>query len=58
MSSSTVGKHAGSSAASNQPAVAEPDVLPNERVHWCIWAELGILSTLSRKQHVGSPSDP
>jgi len=50
MSSSTAGKHAGSSAASNQPTVAEPTFAERARtlVHL---GRVGSLSTLSRKQH-------
>jgi heme iron utilization protein len=49
MSSSTAGKHAGSGAASNQPAIAEPTFAERARtlVHL---GRVGSLSTLSRKQ--------
>ena len=50
MSSSTGGKHAGSGAASNQPAVAEPTFA--ERTRTLVYmGRVGSLSTLSRKQH-------
>jgi len=50
MSSSTGGKHAGSGAASNQPAVAEPTFA--ERARTLVYmGRVGSLSTLSRKQH-------
>ena len=50
MSSSTVGKHTGSSTMSNQPAVAEPTFA--ERARTLVYlGRLGSLSTLSRKQH-------
>lgn len=50
MSSSTVGKHAGSSTTSNQPAVPEPTFA--ERARTLVYlGRLGSLSTLSRKQH-------
>ena len=49
MSSSTAGKHAGSSAASNQPAAAEPTFA--ERARTLVYlGRVGSLSTLSRKQ--------
>src|SRR5579864_2412973 len=49
MSSSTAGKHAGSGAASNQPAVAEPTFA--ERARTLVYlGRVGSLSTLSRKQ--------
>jgi heme iron utilization protein len=49
MSSSTVGKHASSSATSNQPAVAEPSFA--ERVRTLVYlGKIGSLSTLSRRQ--------
>ena len=49
MSSSTVGKHAGSGDASNQPAVAEPTFA--ERARTLVYLDrIGSLSTLSRKQ--------
>jgi putative heme iron utilization protein len=49
MSSSPAGKHAGSGAAGNQPAVAEPTFAerPRTLVHL---GRVGSLSTLSRKQ--------
>ena len=50
MSSLTAGKHAGSGAASNQPAVAEPTFA--ERARTLVYmGRVGSLSTLSRKQH-------
>ncbi len=50
MSSLPMGKHAGSSTASNQPAVAEPTFA--ERVRTLLYlGRIGTLSTLSRKQH-------
>src|SRR6201988_5326783 len=50
MSSSTAGKHAGSGAARNQPAVAEPTFA--ERVRTLLYlGRIGTLSTLSRKLH-------
>ena len=50
MSSSTVGKHAGPSTTSNQPAVAEPTFA--ERARTLVYmGRVGSLSTLSRKQH-------
>jgi heme oxygenase (biliverdin-IX-beta and delta-forming) len=49
MSSLPTGKHADSSAASNQPAVAEPAFV--ERAHTLLYlGRIGTLSTLSRKQ--------
>jgi putative heme iron utilization protein len=49
MSSSPVGKHAGSATASNQPAVAEPTYA--ERARTLVYlGRIGSLSTLSRKQ--------
>src|ERR1700730_3551854 len=49
MSSSTAGKHAGSGAASNQPAIAEPTFA--ERARTLVYlGRVGSLSTLSRKQ--------
>jgi heme iron utilization protein len=49
MSSSPAGKHAGSGAASNQPAVAEPTFA--ERARTLIYlGRVGSLSTVSRKQ--------
>jgi putative heme iron utilization protein len=49
MSSLTAGKHAGSGAASNQPAVAEPTFA--ERTRTLVYlGRVGSLSTLSRKQ--------
>jgi putative heme iron utilization protein len=49
MSSLTAGKHAGSGAASNQPAVAEPTFA--ERARTLVYlGRVGSLSTLSRKQ--------
>jgi heme iron utilization protein len=49
MSSLTTGKHAGSGAASNQPAVAEPTFA--ERARTLVYVgRVGSLSTLSRKQ--------
>ena len=49
MSSSTAGKHAGSSTASNQPAVPEPTFA--ERTRTLVYlSRVGSLSTLSRKQ--------
>jgi heme iron utilization protein len=49
MSSSPAGKHAGSGAASNQPAVAEPTFA--ERARTLVYlGRVGSLSTLSRKQ--------
>ena len=50
MSSSTAGKHAGSGAASNQPAVAEPTFAERARTLLYL-GRVGSLSTLSRKQH-------
>ena len=50
MSSSTAGKHAGSSAASNQPTVAEPTFAERART-LVLLGRVGSLSTLSRKQH-------
>jgi heme iron utilization protein len=49
MSSSTVGKHAGSGAAGNQPAVAEPTFAERARTLMYL-GRGGSLSTLSRKQ--------
>src|ERR1700722_36388 len=49
MSSSTAGKHAGSGAASNQPAVAEPTFTERARTLMYL-GRVGSLSTLSRKQ--------
>jgi putative heme iron utilization protein len=49
MSSSPAGKHAGSGAASSQPAVAEPTYA--ERARTLVYlGRIGSLSTLSRKQ--------
>ena len=49
MSSSPTGKHAGSGAASNQPAVVEPTFA--ERARTLMYrGQVGSLSTLSRKQ--------
>jgi putative heme iron utilization protein len=49
MSSLTAGKHAGSGAASNQPAVVEPTFA--ERARTLVYlGRVGSLSTLSRKQ--------
>ena len=49
MSSLTTGKHAGSGAASNQPAVAEPTFA--ERARTLVYlGRVGSLSTLARKQ--------
>ena len=49
MSSSPVGKHAGPSTASNQPAAAEPTYA--ERARTLVYVgRIGSLSTLSRKQ--------
>src|SRR5580658_4172972 len=49
MSSLPAGKHAGSGAASNQPAVAEPTFA--ERARTLVYlGRVGSLSTLSRKQ--------
>lgn len=49
MSSSSTGKHAGTGAASNQPAVAEPSFA--ERARTLLYrGRIGSLSTLSRKQ--------
>jgi putative heme iron utilization protein len=49
MSSSPAGKHAGSGAASSQPAVAEPTLA--ERARTLVYlGRIGSLSTLSRKQ--------
>ena len=49
MSSLPAGKHAGSGAASNQPAVAEPTFA--ERARTLVYlGQIGSLSTLSRKQ--------
>src|SRR6266705_3365225 len=49
MSSSPVGKHAGPSTASNQPAAAEPTYA--ERARTMVYVgRIGSLSTLSRKQ--------
>jgi len=49
MSSLTAGKHAGSGAGSNQPAVAEPTFA--ERARTLVYlGRVGSLSTLSRKQ--------
>ena len=49
MSSLSTGKHAGSGAASNQPAVAEPSFA--ERARTLVYlGRIGSLSTLSRKQ--------
>src|ERR1700719_4427437 len=49
MSSLTTGKHTGSGAASNQPAVAEPAF--GERSRTLVYlGRVGSLSTLSRKQ--------
>ena len=50
MSSSTAGKHAGSGAARNQPAVAEPTFAERARTLLYL-GRVGSLSTLSRKQH-------
>src|SRR5216684_2900760 len=53
MSSLPAGKHAGSGAGSNQPAVAEPTFA--ERARTLVYlGRIGSLSTLSRKQ-VGFP---
>lgn len=49
MSSLPIGKHAGSGAASNQPAVAEPTFADRARTLLHL-ARIGSLSTLSRKQ--------
>jgi heme iron utilization protein len=49
MSSSQMGKHAGSGAASNQPAVAEPTFADRARTLLYL-GRIGTLSTLSRKQ--------
>jgi putative heme iron utilization protein len=49
MSSSPVGKHAGTGAASNQPAVAEPSYAERARTLMHL-GRTGSLSTLSRKQ--------
>jgi putative heme iron utilization protein len=49
MSSSPTGKHAGSGAASNQPAVAEPTFAERARTLLYL-GRIGTLSTLSRKQ--------
>jgi putative heme iron utilization protein len=49
MSSLTTGKHAGSGAASNQPAVAEPTFAERARTLMYL-GRVGSLSTLSRKQ--------
>ena len=49
MSSLPIGKHAGSSAASNQPAVAEPTFAERARTLLYL-GRIGTLSTLSRKQ--------
>jgi putative heme iron utilization protein len=49
MSSSTTGKHAGSGAASNQPAVAEPTFAERARTSVYL-GRVGSLSTFSRKQ--------
>jgi heme iron utilization protein len=49
MSSSTAGRHAGSGAASNQPAVAEPTFAERARTLMHL-GRVGSLSTLSRKQ--------
>ena len=49
MSSSSAGKHAGSGAGSNQPAVAEPAFA--ERARTLVYlGRIGSLSTVSRKQ--------
>src|SRR6202040_359037 len=49
MSSSAAGKHAGSGAASNQPAVPEPTFAERSRTLVYL-GRVGSLSTLSRKQ--------
>src|ERR1700686_3485221 len=49
MSSSQAGKHAGPSAASSQPAVAEPTFAERARTLMYL-GRTGSLSTLSRKQ--------
>jgi putative heme iron utilization protein len=49
MSSLPMGKHAGSGAASNQPAVAEPTFTDRARTLLYL-GRIGALSTLSRKQ--------
>ena len=49
MSSLAAGKHAGSGAASNQPAVAEPTFAERARTLLYL-GRIGSLSTLSRKQ--------
>src|SRR5271170_4955497 len=49
MSSSTTGKHAGSGATSNQPAVAEPTFAERART-LAYLGRVGSLSTFSRKQ--------
>jgi putative heme iron utilization protein len=49
MSSQPMGKHAGSGAASNQPAVAEPTFADRARTLLYL-GRIGALSTLSRKQ--------
>ena len=49
MSSIIAGKHAGSGAASNQPAVAEPSFAERARTLMYL-GRIGSLSTLSRKQ--------
>jgi putative heme iron utilization protein len=49
MSSSSIRKHAGTGAASDQPAVPEPSFA--ERARTLVYmARIGSLSTLSRKQ--------
>ena len=50
MSSLTAGKHAGSGAATNQPAVAEPTFAERARTMMYL-GRIGSLTTLSRKQH-------
>jgi putative heme iron utilization protein len=49
MSSQPIGKHAGSGAASNQPAIAEPTFAERARTLLYL-GRIGALSTLSRKQ--------
>jgi putative heme iron utilization protein len=49
MSSSPAGKHAGSGAASNQPAIPEPTFAERARTLMYL-GRVGSLSTLSRKQ--------
>lgn len=48
-SSSSIGKHAGTGVASNQPAIPEPSFAERART-WMYLGRVGSLSTISRKQ--------